>query len=371
MGCKQLQLNNFFQFAEPEEINRNNFRFVESKEQQAPCTSVPRNRAFKIFKLEDFIGDDILSQSSTPNSPLSTSYLLYDGHGSTRLLTSDTGSISARYNYDAYGKNLFSANATTPSATDMLYSGEQFDPNLQMQYLRARYYEQNNGRFNRLDPFSGNNYDPQSLHKYAYTHCNTVSGIDPSGEMTLLLTVSVIVAIVAISLFIVASIITVITTPDKISYFIIKSKNFQLTFTPTSVEDFYNNLESFANQHGEIIYLSFYGHGINGGLSIGTPSILIEANQLWENTPLGEINIPIIQNSFSDDALVELFACYSNSPNGWGKKLSEILPNAQIYGFTGPTRSLWPFHWTWVRNFGFPHGGTDSFFSKSSWQKIQ
>ena len=63
----------------------------------------------------------------------------------------------------------------------MLYSGEQFDPNLQMQYLRARYYDQNNGRFNRLDPFGGTRYDPQSLHKYGYAHCEPVMNYDPSG----------------------------------------------------------------------------------------------------------------------------------------------------------------------------------------------
>ena len=66
------------------------------------------------------------------------------------------------------------------------FTGKQFDPNLQMQYLRARYYDQSNGRFNRLNPFAGNNNDPQSLHKYAYTHCNPVMGIDPSGKFTLL-----------------------------------------------------------------------------------------------------------------------------------------------------------------------------------------
>jgi RHS repeat-associated protein len=64
----------------------------------------------------------------------------------------------------------------------MLYSGEQFDPNLQMQYLRARYYNQNAGVFNRVDPFNGNMGDPQSLHKYSYCHQNPVMGIDPSGE---------------------------------------------------------------------------------------------------------------------------------------------------------------------------------------------
>ncbi len=64
----------------------------------------------------------------------------------------------------------------------MLYSGEQFDTGLQQQYLRARYYDQGNGRFNRLDPFRGRHSDPQSFHKYAYTHGDPVNGIDPTGE---------------------------------------------------------------------------------------------------------------------------------------------------------------------------------------------
>jgi len=83
------------------------------------------------------LGDDVLAQTVGTT----TSYLQYDGHGSTRLLTSATSAIASRFDYDAYGKNLFSANITSPAATDMLYSGEQFDPNLQMQYLRARYYD--------------------------------------------------------------------------------------------------------------------------------------------------------------------------------------------------------------------------------------
>jgi len=67
----------------------------------------------------------------------------------------------------------------------MLYSGEQFDNELQMQYLRARFYDQNTGRFNALDPFAGNNEDPQSLHKYAYCGGDPVNGVDPSGKFTL------------------------------------------------------------------------------------------------------------------------------------------------------------------------------------------
>jgi RHS repeat-associated protein len=63
-----------------------------------------------------------------------------------------------------------------------LYCGEQYDSHLSQYYLRARYYDPANGRFNQLDPFGGNNSDPQSLHKYLYVHNNPVNGIDSSGN---------------------------------------------------------------------------------------------------------------------------------------------------------------------------------------------
>lgn len=50
--------------------------------------------------------------------------------------------------------------------TSVGYSGEFFAAAAQQQYLRARFYNPANGRFNRLDPFAGNTYDPQSPHKY-------------------------------------------------------------------------------------------------------------------------------------------------------------------------------------------------------------
>ena len=77
------------------------------------------------------------------------------------------------------------ANAESTANTKMLYAGEQFDSSASMYYNRARYYNPSNGTFNRVDPFSGNNQDPQSLHKYAYCHNNPVMGIDPSGLFTI------------------------------------------------------------------------------------------------------------------------------------------------------------------------------------------
>jgi RHS repeat-associated protein len=69
--------------------------------------------------------------------------------------------------------------------TEFLYSGEQFDSKIGQQYLRQRYYDPATGRFNGLDPFFGNLDDPQSLHKYLYTHADPVNGIDPNGKSSI------------------------------------------------------------------------------------------------------------------------------------------------------------------------------------------
>ncbi len=126
-----------------------------------------------------------------------------DGHGSVRVLYDLAAKIANLaekiendaendvennilqvFHFDAYGNLLNFAEGATP-LTSYLYSGEAFDFNINQQYLRARWYDAQNGRFNRLDPFFGNLSDPQSLHKYAYVHGDPVNGIDPSGRVTL------------------------------------------------------------------------------------------------------------------------------------------------------------------------------------------
>jgi RHS repeat-associated protein len=110
------------------------------------------------------IGDDILGQAkgADENAP---KYLLYDGHGSARQLVKNTGAtVLNDYSYDAYGVmlggNPGSASNPDAPATNLLYAGEQFDIDAQQYYIRARYYDPLNGRFNRADPFAGNHSDP-------------------------------------------------------------------------------------------------------------------------------------------------------------------------------------------------------------------
>ena len=61
-------------------------------------------------------------------------------------------------------------------------SGEQYDQDLGLYYLRARYYNPNTGRFMSRDPEDGVPADPQSLHKYLYAGGDPVNGIDPTGR---------------------------------------------------------------------------------------------------------------------------------------------------------------------------------------------
>ena len=122
------------------------------------------------------LGDDVLAQA--PGS--SASYLLYDGHGSTRQVVNNALGVTSKYNYDAYG--VTQGNSFNPSGSSLRYCGEQYDDVLNMYNLRARYYDPSNGRFNQRDMIEGNSDDPRTLHKYLYSGCDPVNVIDPTGN---------------------------------------------------------------------------------------------------------------------------------------------------------------------------------------------
>jgi RHS repeat-associated protein len=135
------------------------------------------------------LGHDVLSQSEADGTVY---VLLYDGHGSTRLLV-DGLSVVDRYAYDAFGNMLSGTGLVSDRSaalTSLLYSGERTDQT-GLQYLRARYYDPRTGRFNRLDPFAGNTQDPLSLHKYLYANADPVQFVDPSGMWGLAVSVSI------------------------------------------------------------------------------------------------------------------------------------------------------------------------------------
>jgi len=113
---------------------------------------------------------------------VSTNFYGLDGHGSVRFLSGLNGAVTDTYAYDGYGIPLASSGST---ANNYLYTGQQFDPDFGLYYLRARYLDPNSCRFWTMDSFEGAQTDPLSLHKYLYAEDDPVNGIDPSGYFTL------------------------------------------------------------------------------------------------------------------------------------------------------------------------------------------
>jgi RHS repeat-associated protein len=122
------------------------------------------------------------------------SFYGYDGGGNVRQLTNASGGVTDTYEYDAFGNALVTT-GSTPNV--YLYRGEQFDPDLGLYYLRARYYNPATGRFTSRDPLSGDGLRPGSFHKYLYAEGDPANLVDPSGRAGLLDYVGVAVTVVA------------------------------------------------------------------------------------------------------------------------------------------------------------------------------
>jgi RHS repeat-associated protein len=120
-----------------------------------------------------------ISENQLVSGTWTPSFYGYDGGGNVRQLMNSAGVTTDSYEYDAFG-NKISSTGTTPN--NYLYRGEQYDPDLGLYYLRARYYNPATGRFMSRDPEVGHSWDPKSLHKYLYAGGDPVNAADPSGR---------------------------------------------------------------------------------------------------------------------------------------------------------------------------------------------
>ena len=109
----------------------------------------------------------------------------YDGQGSVTANTWYKGMVTDVYQYDPYGRMELGGEGHTD-----FYGcrAESYNPNTGLEYLRARYYNADKGRFFQKDTYLGDITDPLTLNRYAYVKNSPLNYADPSGHVAEYLT---------------------------------------------------------------------------------------------------------------------------------------------------------------------------------------
>ncbi|WP_249899447.1 RHS repeat-associated core domain-containing protein [Paenibacillus sp. PK3_47] len=106
-------------------------------------------------------------------------YYLYNGHGDVVQIVNTSGAVVNNYTYDEWGNITSQVEGTSNS---FKYTGEVYDAETGLYYLRARYYDPSMGRFLNEDTYEGQIDNPLSLNLYTYVHNNPLIYSDPTGH---------------------------------------------------------------------------------------------------------------------------------------------------------------------------------------------
>ena len=105
-------------------------------------------------------------------------YYIADAVGNTRWMTNSSGNTAATLRYDPYGNFEY----TQYLPPTFLFSGQKYDEESGLTYMRARYYDPKIQKFISRDPVKGPLSIPQSQNPYSYALNNPINLSDPSGE---------------------------------------------------------------------------------------------------------------------------------------------------------------------------------------------
>ena len=108
-----------------------------------------------------------------------TGYYTNDPRGSVSGVTDEEGRLWKSYRYGPTGDITF---GKTQYNNSYAYNAEDYNPNLEVQYLRARYYDVERGNFLTEDTYLGKLTDPLTLNRYNYVKSSALNYVDPSGH---------------------------------------------------------------------------------------------------------------------------------------------------------------------------------------------
>jgi RHS repeat-associated protein len=110
---------------------------------------------------------------------VTTFFYAWDHLGTIRLVSNQDRSVMERHDYEPFGVEL--RPILNQAQNTHQFTGHERDQASECDYMHARYYGGNLGRFMKPDIISGKPLNPQSFNLYAYVGGNPVNRNDPMG----------------------------------------------------------------------------------------------------------------------------------------------------------------------------------------------
>ena len=110
-------------------------------------------------------------------------YVYTDPQGTPLAETDASGNITATFEYTPYGTYAPQGTSTPgPVPKGPGYTGHVNDPETNLVYMQARYYDSVTGRFLSIDPNGPAPGVVEYFNRYSYVGDNPISRVDPFGE---------------------------------------------------------------------------------------------------------------------------------------------------------------------------------------------
>jgi RHS repeat-associated protein len=107
-------------------------------------------------------------------------YVYTDPQGTPLAETDASGNIIKTYDYTPYGTTALGTSPNGPG-----YTGHVNDPETNLVYMQARYYDSASGRFLSIDPNPPSAGATFAFNRYAYASNNPIGNTDPNGKQTI------------------------------------------------------------------------------------------------------------------------------------------------------------------------------------------
>lgn len=150
------------------------------------------NNGVTTYMVYDAMGKLVAEYGPSSKGSGGTQYVFADRQGSVRVVTSQSGGVISRQDYQPFGEELGAVEMRSndpyyggASSARQGYAGMEEDEGSGMNHTLWRKYDSSSGRWTSPDPYGGSMTvaDPQSLNRYTYVNNDPVNMTDPLGLM--------------------------------------------------------------------------------------------------------------------------------------------------------------------------------------------